>query len=76
MLLVKFFEDLFLYYLIYILVSIDQVMLFDLTPDFIAKMIKKLGAKVPICISVAKARTAKSKVYLPLEPYLKIAGKI
>ena len=37
-------------------------------------MIKKLGAKVPIKISVAKARTAKLKVYVPLLKYLEIAG--
>ena len=47
---------------------------FDLSPEFIAKLIKKLGAKVPIKISVAKARTANLKVYVPLLKYLEVAG--
>ena len=56
------------------LVSIDKNMLFDLSPEFIARMIKKLGARVPISITVAKARTSKCKVYPPLESCLRIAG--
>ena len=37
-------------------------------------MIKRLGGRVPISISVAKARDGKNKVYPPLVPYLKYAG--
>ena len=55
-------------------VSIDNVLLFDLSPDFIAKMIKRLAGRVPISITVAKARDAKNKVYPPMVPYLKHAG--
>lgn len=56
------------------LISIDGVILFDLSPDFIAKMIKKLGGKVPINLSVGKARGPKARIYPPLEPILHIAG--
>ena len=55
-------------------VSIDNVILFDLSPEFIAKMIKRLAGRVPITISVAKARDPKNKVYPMMVPYLKYAG--
>lgn len=56
------------------LISIDNVILFDLSPDFIAKMIKRLGGRVPINISVAKARGSKNKVFPSILPYLKFTG--
>lgn len=56
------------------LISIDNVILYDLTPEFIAKMIKRLAGKVPINISVAKVKTIENKVYPPMISYLKYAG--
>ncbi len=55
------------------LVSIDSVILFDMSPEFIAKMIKKMGGRVPISITVAKAKHSKNKIYPPLVPFLKCA---
>ena len=55
-------------------ISIDKVLLFDLSPEFIAKMIKRLAGRVPISITVGKARDAKNKIYPPMVPYLKYAG--
>lgn len=57
-----------------LLVSVDNVTLFDLSPEFIAKMIKKLGGRLPISVSVVKARGPKNKVYPPLVPILQCAG--
>lgn len=56
------------------IITLDSVILFDLSPDFVSKMIKKLGGKVPIKLSVAKAKGPKAKIYPAFEPYLRWAG--
>ena len=49
--------------------------MFDLSPEFIAKMIKKLNGKVPINMAVVKARRRHStEVYPPFIPYLRYCG--
>lgn len=59
-----------------VIISIDNIIVFDISPEFIAKMIKKLGGRVPISLAIAKARrrTKFAEVYPPFVPYLRYCG--
>ena len=59
-----------------VIISIDNVLVFDISPEFIAKMIKKLGGRVPISLAIAKARrrTKFAEVYPSFVPYLRYCG--
>ncbi len=56
------------------MIAIEDTILFDISPEIIAKKIKKIGGRVPIRITVAKARSRNNKVYAPLDSILRAAN--